>query len=87
MARSIMAPFSKFPKEGDTIGRLLAGYSNIDVCMLHMAIPPWHVNAVVLRLCSGTHPRGYPARVLAARMAPTRRGMAVQRGKMAKRRN
>jgi hypothetical protein len=35
MARSIMAPFSKFPKEGDTIGRLLAGYSNIEVSLFH----------------------------------------------------
>jgi hypothetical protein len=30
-----MAPFSKFTQEGDTIGRLLAGYSNIDVSLFH----------------------------------------------------
>ena len=30
-----MAPFSKFSKEGDTIGRLLAGYSNIEVSLFH----------------------------------------------------
>jgi hypothetical protein len=35
MTRSIMAPFSKFSKEGDTIGRLLAGYSNIEVSLFH----------------------------------------------------
>jgi hypothetical protein len=35
MTKSIMAPFSKFPKEGDTIGRLLAGYSNIEVSLFH----------------------------------------------------
>jgi hypothetical protein len=35
MTRSIMAPFSKFPGEGDTIGRLLAGYSNIEVSLFH----------------------------------------------------
>jgi hypothetical protein len=28
MAKPIMAPFTKFAKEGDIIGRLLAGYSN-----------------------------------------------------------
>jgi hypothetical protein len=35
MARSIMAPFSKFSKEGDLIGRLLAGYSNIEIGLMH----------------------------------------------------
>ena len=35
MTRSIMAPFSKFSKEGDTIGRLLAGYSNIELSLFH----------------------------------------------------
>jgi hypothetical protein len=30
-----MAPFSKFSKEGDTIGRLLAGYSNIELSLFH----------------------------------------------------
>jgi hypothetical protein len=35
MPRSIMAPFGKFPKEGDTIGRLLAGYSNIEIGLMH----------------------------------------------------
>jgi hypothetical protein len=35
MTRSIMAPFNKFSKEGDTIGRLLAGYSNIEVSLFH----------------------------------------------------
>jgi hypothetical protein len=35
MTRSIMAPFSKFSKEGETIGRLLAGYSNIEVSLFH----------------------------------------------------
>jgi len=35
MPRSIMAPFSKFSKEGDIIGRLLAGYSNIEVSLFH----------------------------------------------------
>jgi hypothetical protein len=35
MIRSIMAPFSKFSKEGDTIGRLLAGYSNVELSLFH----------------------------------------------------
>jgi hypothetical protein len=35
LIRSIMAPFSKFSEEGDTIGRLLAGYSNIEVSLFH----------------------------------------------------
>ena len=35
MPRSIMAPFSKFLKEGDLIGRLLAGYSNIEIGLMH----------------------------------------------------
>jgi hypothetical protein len=35
MARSIMAPFSKFATEGDTIGRLLAGYSNIEIGLMN----------------------------------------------------
>jgi hypothetical protein len=35
MTKSIMAPFNKFSKEGDTIGRLLAGYSNIEVSLFH----------------------------------------------------
>jgi hypothetical protein len=35
VARSIMAPFRKFAKEGDTIGRLLAGYSNIEIGLMH----------------------------------------------------
>jgi hypothetical protein len=30
-----MAPFSKFSKEGDTIGRVLAGYSNIELSLFH----------------------------------------------------
>jgi len=35
MAKSIMAPFTKFAKEGDIIGRLLAGYSNIEIGLMH----------------------------------------------------
>ena len=35
MTKSIMAPFSKFSWEGDTIGRLLAGYSNIEMSLFH----------------------------------------------------
>ena len=35
MTKSIMAPFSKFSTEGDTIGRLLAGYSNIEMSLFH----------------------------------------------------
>jgi hypothetical protein len=35
MTRSIMTPFSKFSKEADTIGRLLAGYSNIEMSLFH----------------------------------------------------
>ena len=35
MTRSIMKPFSKFFAEGDMIGRLLAGYSNIEVSLFH----------------------------------------------------
>jgi hypothetical protein len=30
-----MAPFSKFAKEGDIIGRLLAGYSNIEIGLMN----------------------------------------------------
>jgi hypothetical protein len=35
MPRSILAPFKKFAAEGATVGRLLAGYSNIEVGLLH----------------------------------------------------
>src|SRR5262249_41294461 len=35
MTQSIMAPFSKFFSEGDTIDRLLAGYSNIEVSLFN----------------------------------------------------
>jgi hypothetical protein len=35
MARSILAPFKKFSNEGAAVGRLLAGYSNIEVGLLH----------------------------------------------------
>ncbi len=35
MVRSILAPFKKFSGEGATVGRLLAGYSNIEVGLLH----------------------------------------------------
>jgi hypothetical protein len=35
MARSILAPFKKFSGEGATVGRLLAGYSNIEVGLLN----------------------------------------------------
>ena len=35
MPRSILAPFKKFAAEGGTVGRLLAGYSNIEVGLLH----------------------------------------------------
>lgn len=35
MHRSILSPFQKFSVEGATIGRLLAGYSNIEVGLMH----------------------------------------------------
>jgi len=35
MARSILAPFKKFSNEGSAVGRLLAGYSNIEVGLLN----------------------------------------------------
>ena len=36
MLRSILAPFKKkFSEEGATVGRLLAGYSNIEVGLMH----------------------------------------------------
>jgi hypothetical protein len=35
MARSILAPFKKFSGEGATVGRLLAGYSNIELGLLN----------------------------------------------------
>jgi hypothetical protein len=35
MPRSILAPFKKFSAEGATVGRLLAGYSNIEVGLMH----------------------------------------------------
>jgi hypothetical protein len=35
MSRSILAPFHKFAAEGGTVGRLLAGYSNIEVGLMH----------------------------------------------------
>ena len=35
MPRSILAPFKKFTAEGATVGRLLAGYSKIEVGLLH----------------------------------------------------
>jgi hypothetical protein len=33
--RSILAPFQKFATEGATIGRLLAGYSNLEIGLMH----------------------------------------------------
>jgi hypothetical protein len=38
MASSILAPFQKFDAEGATVGRLLAGYSNIEVGLLHCVV-------------------------------------------------
>jgi hypothetical protein len=35
MARSILLPFKKFAAEGETIGRLLAGYSNLEIGLMH----------------------------------------------------
>jgi hypothetical protein len=35
VTRSILAPFKKFSGEDATVGRLLAGYSNIEVGLLH----------------------------------------------------
>jgi hypothetical protein len=35
MAKSILAPFRKFAEEGETVGRLLAGYSNIEMSLFH----------------------------------------------------
>src|SRR5262245_6142862 len=35
MPRSILAPFQKFSAEGAAVGRLLAGYSNIEVGLMH----------------------------------------------------
>jgi hypothetical protein len=35
MPKSILAPFKKFSAEGATVGRLLAGYSNVEVGLLH----------------------------------------------------
>jgi hypothetical protein len=35
MPRSILAPFRKSSAEGATVGRLLAGYSNIEVGLMH----------------------------------------------------
>jgi hypothetical protein len=38
MARSILAPFQKFAAEGAAVGRLLAGYSNVDIGLLHCVV-------------------------------------------------
>lgn len=38
MARSILAPFQRFSSEGNAVGRLLAGYSNIEVGLMHCAM-------------------------------------------------
>jgi hypothetical protein len=35
MRRSILAPFQKFAVEGETIGRLLAGYSNLEIGLMN----------------------------------------------------
>jgi len=35
MARSILTPFQKFAAEGAAVGKLLAGYSNIELGLLH----------------------------------------------------
>ena len=35
MSRSILAPFDKFSAEGAAVGRLLAGYSGIEIDLLH----------------------------------------------------
>jgi hypothetical protein len=35
MRRSILPPFKKFSAEGEAIGRLLAGYSNLEIGLMH----------------------------------------------------
>jgi hypothetical protein len=35
MPRLILPPFQKFVTEDDTIGRLLAGYSNLEIGLMH----------------------------------------------------
>jgi hypothetical protein len=64
MPRSIMAPFSKFPKEGDTIGRLLAGYSNIEIGLMHCVQVATGDFDAVLRKMFGA--RGESKRITAA---------------------
>jgi hypothetical protein len=66
MARSIMAPFSKFAKEGDTIGRLLAGYSNIEIGLMHCGQVATGDFDTVLRKMFGV--RGEAKRINAAEM-------------------
>jgi hypothetical protein len=64
VARSIMAPFSKFAKEGDTIGRLLAGYSNIEIGLMHCVQVATRDFDAVLRRMFGV--RGETKRINAA---------------------
>jgi hypothetical protein len=64
MPRSIMAPFSKFSKEGDLIGRLLAGYSNIEIGLMHCVQVATGDFDAVLRKMFGQ--RGESKRIAAA---------------------
>jgi hypothetical protein len=59
-----MAPFSKFSKEGDLIGRLLAGYSNIEIGLMHCVQVAMDDFDAVLRNMFGR--RGESKRVIAA---------------------
>jgi uncharacterized protein YaeQ len=46
-----MAPFNKFAVEGDVIGRLLAGYTNIEISLLHcVQVATGDLNAVLRRM-------------------------------------
>ena len=64
MARSIMAPFRKFPNEGDTIGRLLAGYSNIEIGLMNcVQVATGDFDAVIRKMFGA---RGETKRIHAA---------------------
>ena len=59
-----MAPFRKFPNEGDTIGRLLAGYSNIEIGLMNcVQVATGDFDAVIRKMFGA---RGETKRIHAA---------------------
>jgi hypothetical protein len=66
MPRSILTPFKTFADEGATVGRLLAGYSNIEVSLMHCVqmVLKGDLNTVIKKMFGS---RGETKRIKAAK--------------------